>query len=135
MDLNSKIRAALDLVPADRLTWRPGSLAAPEGAGWYLRRFGQSERKLGRNAAEIIQGVASITGMVLVEYMPCWLRASHEAAGNSGTYPANGADRFLVPAAAADEIEDDDEWTRVLRDARFGDAERHEVKASIPWGQ
>lgn len=34
--------------------------------------------------------------LVVVEWMPRWLRASHEAAGNSGSYPANGAHRYAV---------------------------------------
>ena len=49
--------------------------------------------------------------MVTVEYMPRWLRASHTAAGNSGTYPHNGARRILVTRACADCMEEHDpDW-------------------------
>jgi hypothetical protein len=39
--------------------------------------------------------------MVTVETMPEHLRASHEAAGNSGSYPHNGAVRLTVTRACA----------------------------------
>lgn len=48
--------------------------------------------------------------MVAVEWMPPHLRASHEAAGNRGTYPANGAERLWVTADCAHDV-CDDEWT------------------------
>lgn len=48
----------------------------------------------------------------LIEYMPAHLRASHEAAGNRGTYPANGAERAWVRGAVDDE--DLDDWARVV---------------------
>lgn len=41
---------------------------------------------------------------VIVEYMPEHLRASHTAAGNSGVYPHNGAQRIRVEASCADSI-------------------------------
>lgn len=41
-----------------------------------------------------------------VEYMPEWLRSSHEAAGNSGSYPANGAQRITVSINCIDAIMD-----------------------------
>jgi hypothetical protein len=57
--------------------------------------------------------------MVTVEYMPRWLRASHTAAGNSGTYPHNGARRILVTRACADWMEDDEpEWVAVLSEGK-----------------
>lgn len=34
--------------------------------------------------------------MALVEYIPAWRRGSHEAAGNVGIYPHNGARRVLM---------------------------------------
>jgi len=46
-----------------------------------------------------------------VEYMPEWLQSSHEAAGNSGSYPANGARRIDVSINCIDAILDSgDEW-------------------------
>lgn len=47
----------------------------------------------------------------LVEWMPLHHRASHAAAGNSGTYPHNGARRLrLSGECAASLIEADPEW-------------------------
>lgn len=58
----------------------------------------------------------------VVEYMPLCHRASHEAAGNSGTYPANGAVRVLV---GANEGIYEDEWTTVVRTATYVDTLRY----------
>lgn len=55
------------------------------------------------------------SGMVTVEWMPEHLRASHEAAGNSGRYPANGARRIAVSRSCANAmIEHDGEWVRIV---------------------
>jgi len=52
---------------------------------------------------------------VTVEWMPIRLRASHEAAGNRGAYPANGARRFLVTLRCAyDLLASDGGWTLVV---------------------
>jgi hypothetical protein len=52
---------------------------------------------------------------VVIEWMPPYLRASHQAAGNRGDYPANGAERLRVHAACADLIMGDDgDWTSVV---------------------
>ena len=67
--------------------------------------------------------------MVVMEYMPEYLRASHRAAGNAGTYPANGAVRVAVEVECADLLirseggEDGDggEWSRIVPDARIED--------------
>ncbi len=49
--------------------------------------------------------------MVVVEWMPPELRASHEAARNSGTYPANGSTHVAVERSCADLVtEADGEW-------------------------
>jgi hypothetical protein len=51
--------------------------------------------------------------MVCVEWIPEWLRGSHEAAGGSGRYPHNGALRLMVaPSCAALLAEFDGEWMR-----------------------
>lgn len=53
--------------------------------------------------------------MVLVEWMPNYLRASHEAAGNRGSYPHNGSVRVLVEKSCAENIlQHDSEWTSVV---------------------
>jgi len=52
---------------------------------------------------------------VKIEWMPVWLRASHEAAGNHGSYPHNGAERLLVdPACAKELIASDPEWVSLV---------------------
>ncbi len=50
---------------------------------------------------------------VLVEHMPEQHRSSHEAAGNRGMYPHNGAMRIRVYYGCADAICDGD-WTTVV---------------------
>lgn len=68
--------------------------------------------------------------MALVEWMPLDLRDSHTAADNSGTYPANGADRVAVCADCADmldECEDVDWYRRLGRLPRESDASRASV--------
>lgn len=49
---------------------------------------------------------------VLADYTPLANRASHEAAGNSGSWPHNGDSRGLV------HVEELDEWTTEVREAR-----------------
>ena len=43
----------------------------------------------------------------VVEWMPGYLRDSHRAAGNSGSYPANGSLRLRVQDACADRLSDE----------------------------
>ena len=55
------------------------------------------------------------TETVIVEYMPEYLRASHAAAGNRGSYPANGAIRFRAHFDCADMlVENDGDWTDII---------------------
>jgi hypothetical protein len=69
----------------------------------------------------------SLSGLVVVETMPEHLRASHEAAGNAGHYPHNGAVREVMPAVDADSlIASGDEWATVRRDAVPSDADRYD---------
>jgi hypothetical protein len=50
---------------------------------------------------------------VTIEWMPPYLRSSHEAAGNRGVWPHNGAQRLRVtPECADDAIEADTDWVR-----------------------
>jgi hypothetical protein len=52
---------------------------------------------------------------VHLEWMPAYLRASHQAAGNAGIYPHNGAVRVRVsPDCAAAILDTDPEWTTDL---------------------
>lgn len=43
----------------------------------------------------------------VVDWMPEYLRDSHRAAGNSGSYPANGSLRLRVQDACADRLSDE----------------------------
>jgi len=55
---------------------------------------------------------------VLVEHMPEWLRASHENAGYSGSYPSNGAERVRCATDCAERLaENDPEWVRIVERA------------------
>lgn len=49
---------------------------------------------------------------VLMEWMPEHLRASHEAAGNRGVYPHNGAERVRCSRECAESLAD--AWTEVV---------------------
>ena len=52
---------------------------------------------------------------VMVEFMPEHLRASHESAGNSGSYPHNGAVRVRVASScAALMAKTDGQWCAVV---------------------
>ena len=47
--------------------------------------------------------------------MPEYLRASHLAAGNSGRYPMNGAERTRCARGIAEElVAGDPEWTKII---------------------
>lgn len=59
---------------------------------------------------------------VVIEYMPGCLRASHETAGNAGTYPHNGADRYACSQALADDmVEAFAGWCRIVPGANPAD--------------
>jgi hypothetical protein len=70
----------------------------------------------------------------LIEYMPAHLRASHEAAGNRGYYPHNGAERVIV--AGPVDPTDLSDWARIVREGDaeiFSDVDRAEMfAADIP---
>src|SRR5690606_31539248 len=52
---------------------------------------------------------------VVVEYMPMYLRASHEAAGGIGVYPHNGAVRIRCERSCAESIvEHDADWAWII---------------------
>ena len=56
----------------------------------------------------------SAADTVVVEVMPAQYRASHEAAGYSGSYPSNGAIRIRVAQDCADRlIETEDGWASI----------------------
>lgn len=52
---------------------------------------------------------------VVVEYMPEYYRASHEAAGNVGRYPHNGAVRIRCERSCAESIvANDPDWAWIV---------------------
>lgn len=51
----------------------------------------------------------------VIEFMPRYLRSSHEAAGNAGFYPHNGSCRVAVTGTWAGEI--DPVWSEVVTGA------------------
>ena len=53
---------------------------------------------------------------VTVEWMPKHLRSSHEAAGNIGTYPANGAIRLRCNPECAERLVEgeDEQWASIV---------------------
>jgi hypothetical protein len=60
--------------------------------------------------------------MVVVEYMPKHLRASHQAAGNCGEWPHNGSIRVPCERGCADAAAAaDPEWTVIIEGARVAD--------------
>jgi len=55
------------------------------------------------------------TDALEVEWMPPHLRQNHEAAGNHGVYPHNGARRLiLAPTCARDVVAADPTWTAIV---------------------
>lgn len=74
-----------------------------------------------------------LSDLVIVEYMPESLRASHLAAGNSGRYPRNGAERVAAErSCAALLIESDPDWASIIRPARTSDMEGEPEPARTP---
>lgn len=52
----------------------------------------------------------------LIEFIPVHLRASHEAAGNSGSYPLNGAERAYVDSTSFIPGDLHPRWAEVIED-------------------
>lgn len=51
--------------------------------------------------------------MILIEWMPPYLRESHRAAGNAGVYPHNGSVRALVEWSCGQTLLDaEPDWAR-----------------------
>jgi hypothetical protein len=44
------------------------------------------------------------SGMVVVDYMPEYLRSTHESGGNSGVWPLNGALRLALSHGCAESV-------------------------------
>jgi hypothetical protein len=53
--------------------------------------------------------------MVVIEWMPLYLRSSHLAGGNAGVWPHNGAVRIAVSKSCIDGcLRGDEEWCRLV---------------------
>lgn len=79
---------------------------------------GASYGEAAETADEILR-LADLRHYVLVETIPASDRVSHEAAGNAGVYPHNGARRVLMHRVDAEEfVEGDGGWSRIIRKAR-----------------
>ena len=71
----------------------------------------------GEWSGEACQWSGPASEMVVVEWMPEHLRASHAAAGNSGCYPANGSVRLAATKTCAElMLEHDGEWAMVVNE-------------------
>lgn len=69
----------------------------------------------GEWSGESCQWQGSPSGMICVEFVPDWLRGTHEAAGGAGSYPHNGAIRVKVSAQCARLMTDTDgEWCSMV---------------------
>lgn len=73
--------------------------------------------------------MSTTTTHALVETMPTALRASHEAAGNSGSYPDNGAERRVMTIEEAEQmVEADPDWTSIVRELTEEQAVKRELR-------
>jgi len=88
------------------------AISAWGGGIYYLRDCDVYLERLSR----LCEGCGEIHDeLAMVEIMPECHRASHVAAGNSGVYPLNGAERVRRCAECAKEmIETDPEWTSIV---------------------
>ena len=56
-----------------------------------------------------------LSEMVVVEWMPEYLRATHSASGNRGSYPLNRSERVAVEKGCAQlHLKSDSEWSRIV---------------------
>lgn len=68
----------------------------------------------GQATGEACQWSGDASELTTIEYMPEYLRASHEAAGGVGLYPHNGAIRISVCPACAETLVDGDWCVEVV---------------------
>lgn len=69
-------------------------------------------------SGEPCQWTGEADDMVIVEWMANEHRASHAAAGNSGSFPDNGSRRIVVERSCAElMIDTDGEWVRIVGEA------------------
>ncbi len=90
---------------------------------------GASYGEAAETADEILRRVRGVPrDHVLVETIPVSDRGSHEAAGNAGVYPSNGARRVIMHRDDAEAlVESDGGWSRIIRAARPEDDGKYDV--------
>ncbi len=69
---------------------------------------------------EACEWVGPLSQMVVIEYMPPYLRESHRAAGNPGIWPHNGSIRVAVERSCANMLlagEPDHYWAKIVEGA------------------
>jgi hypothetical protein len=79
--------------------------------------------RCGEWTGEYCPWTGPLSAMVVVEFMPEYLREQHEAAGNSGVYPHNGAIRVAVERSCARDLlgrEGEGEWSAIRTDLKPG---------------
>lgn len=69
-----------------------------------------------------------LTDPVVIERMPEHLRASHEAAGNWGRYPHNGAERRVMSREDAESLVAGDSYDHIRGPADLEDAANYGVE-------
>jgi len=113
---------------AERYQFADGSAIIIQGGGWDLQHpdctcgwcWAGDEAacvqcECGEAMGEKCQWSGRASDTVLVEWMPVCLRASHEAAGNAGVYPHNGAIRIRCERGCADRVRSgDEEWSSIV---------------------
>lgn len=65
--------------------------------------------------------------LVVVEIMPDWCRDSHRACHNWGTWPFNGAERYVTSDSLAKELTDNDEYNHIVQNANQKDIETYQM--------
>lgn len=105
------------------------AVSATKEDKYHYENVGSLEEARARAAGLIRCQCGEVTGtqcerfcrrseMLVIEWMPYQHRASHEAAGNRGEYPANGALRLLCAAdCAALLVENEEGWAHPVKGA------------------
>ena len=84
------------------------------------------QRKLEKRAHKAVKAILR-HDLVLIETMPEYLWASHEAANNWGVYPHNGAERLLVPRRGSEDLLSDNGYDHIVRGAKPRDLENYQI--------
>lgn len=97
--------------------WEPTSPYLDTSDGWVAGED-PVHCKCGRITGVRCEWSGPKSETVEVEWMPEYLRASHGAGGNSGSWPHNGAEHLTLQASCAESLAD--EWTTVIEGTTEG---------------